>query len=481
VKFIISKSIDKDKAFIVRKSDLGIRWDPYYFIPSLVALEDRVKKVTPNRLRDFVLRMSGGATPSTSESDTHYTEASDGIPFIRVQNLSTSGKLDLQDCKRITRSTHKGLLARSRLFGGELLVKITGVGRMAIASVVPEGFEANINQHIVAIKTDGKKTSEALAAYMNLDIAEHLASRRSTGGTRPALDYPALLSIPIVYDEQIPRLISIAVQRFDKQNVAAKELLSQLDGLLLRELGITLPPELPNTAESRIFRRRFLQITGGRFDPLYHQGKILNFLSSGEYKIEPLRDHVKYFLTGFAAGRSDQGEAEEGILQIRPTNLSEDRELIFDRNVFIPVSELARRQSDVLKRGEILFNNTNSQELVGKSVYFDLEGKYFCSNHITRIATKQESVEPRFLCHLLNLYQRRGTFYKLCVNWNNQSGVGVDILRDIPIPIPKLQRQFEIVTRLDQIRVKAHDMRREAEEELREAKRRIETIILSQS
>jgi hypothetical protein len=79
---------------------------------------------------------------------------------------------------------------------------------MAVASVVPQDFEGNINQHIVAIRTKDAKTSEALAAYLNLDIAEQLASRRSTGGTRPALDYPALLSIPIISDQRIPQLVS---------------------------------------------------------------------------------------------------------------------------------------------------------------------------------------------------------------------------------------------------------------------------------
>jgi hypothetical protein len=158
--------------------------------------------------------MAGGATPSTTEAETHYTESADGLPFIRVQNLSTTGRLNLDDCKRITRSTHEGLLGRSRLSGGELLVKITGVGRMAVASVVPEEFEGNINQHIVAIRTKDIETSQALAAYLNLDIAEKLASRRATGGTRPALDYPALLSLPVILDSRISERINVAVERY---------------------------------------------------------------------------------------------------------------------------------------------------------------------------------------------------------------------------------------------------------------------------
>ena len=151
MRFSLSKAVNPSKVFLTRKAEMTGRWDPSYFRPELVALEISVRKVTPHRLRDFVQRMAGGATPSIKEAETHYTECTDGVPFIRVQNLSTTGRLNLEDCKRITRSTHEGLLARSKLSGGELLVKITGVGRMAVASVVPDGFEANINQHIVAI------------------------------------------------------------------------------------------------------------------------------------------------------------------------------------------------------------------------------------------------------------------------------------------------------------------------------------------
>ena len=58
---------------------------------------------------------------------------------------------------------------------GDLLVKITGVGRMAIASVAPEGVIGNTNQHMVVVKTGNKEISKYLARYLNLDIIEKRA------------------------------------------------------------------------------------------------------------------------------------------------------------------------------------------------------------------------------------------------------------------------------------------------------------------
>lgn len=485
MRFSLNKLIDPAKVFLVRKSDVTGRLDPFYFRPEIVALENRVRKVTANRLRDFVVSMAGGATPSTKEAEIHYTDNEDGIPFIRVQNLTTTGRLNLEDCKRITRSTHEGLLARSRLKGGELLVKITGVGRMAVASVVPEAFEGNINQHIVVIRTKDKETSEMIAAFLNLDIAERLASRRSTGGTRPALDYPALLSIPVVFDDRIPKLMHAAVEKFQKRNEEATSLLAKSDDVLLDQLGIPRQPEPLNTIENRIFQIAFSEVTGRRWDPLFHQGDVLYFVRSDKCSLPKLGHLTAYFLTGFAAGRNDQDDEENGIIQIRPTNMSNERDLVFRRNVYITANEVVTRKVDVLKKGEVLFNNTNSQEQVGKTAYFNLDGEYFCSNHITRIATIPDRLNARYLAYVLNLYQRQKVFFRLCTNWNNQSGVGTDILQRLPIPIPldttkkdNLTRQAEIVAHLDAIRQQANDLRRQAADDLEKAKRQIEEIIL---
>ncbi|NDU98930.1 restriction endonuclease subunit S, partial [Spirosoma terrae] len=131
----------------------------------------------------------------------------------------------------------------------------------------------------------------------------------------------------------------------------------------------------------------------------------------------------------------------------------------------------------LLVPGEVLFNNTNSQELVGKTVYFDIDGEYFCSNHITRIKTN-ERLSGEFLTHLFNLYQRRKVFFKSCINWNNQSGINTDILRGIRIPLPSISVQKTIAEHIDDIRQQAQSLRQQAERDFAEAKQEIERMIL---
>jgi restriction endonuclease S subunit len=188
------------RMFVRKFSEVnGGRLDPFFHIPYLVRLDNLFKSKAGASLRHYANSYASGATPSKDESDIHYTTADKGIPFIRVQNLSITGELQLTDLVYITHETHNGMLNRSKVFEGDLLVKITGVGRMAVASIAPEGFVGNINQHVVVIRTGSKEVSRWLATFINLDSVEKIASKRATGGTRPALDYPALFSLPIIF------------------------------------------------------------------------------------------------------------------------------------------------------------------------------------------------------------------------------------------------------------------------------------------
>jgi type I restriction enzyme S subunit len=289
-------------------------------------------------------------------------------------------------------------------------------------------------------------SGEYLTALLRSHSIVGITSLLMTGNTLPRLHVSDIEQLPIpVPPKPIQEKVVVMWHGALKQRAVclaqAQQLLQSLDDVLLDELGISRKPEPPNTLESRIFKSKFSAVTGHRWDPLFNQADVFAFIRDAKCDLKRMGSQVEYFITGFPAGRSDQVDEEDGgVIQIRPTNVNDDRELIFLRNVYIAAEELKTRRADVLKRREVLFNNTNSQEQVGKTVWFDLEGDYFSSNHITRIGTKSAELNPQYLAALLNLYQRRKVFFKLCTNWNNQSGVGSDILARMPIPMPKPAR-----------------------------------------
>jgi len=372
--------------------------------------------------------------------------------------------------KYINKETHEGYLKRSQVKEGDLLIKITGVGRMAIASVAPKGFIGNTNQHMVVIKTDSRKTSEYLANYLNLDIIEKIATRRATGATRPALDYNALKSIPIIENIDFS-IIEYAEIKKKKIEDKAYELLANIDTFLLKELGIQIRKQHYSLKE-RIFTSMFSEVTGERLDPIYYHSDLSKFLT-GKYPNVDLKSVTIKFKSGIGAGKQDQAMGRDGIIHIRPTNIDENGFLKFNRNIYIPIDSYF----DKIDIDDILFNNTNSQELVGKTAILK-EEKVFCySNHITKIKVDRDKILPDFLWVILNFYQRNNVFFTICTNWNNQSGIGLELLKTLKIPLPPIDKQKEIADYIQNLHFKSKLLKQEAVNLLEKAKKEVEKMI----
>lgn len=205
----IPKFEDK-MCYTVLSDDLRGRLDPYYYYPEFLELEKQVLKNTKKTLGDYIISISSGATPNRSQDDELYSDCKEGIPFLRVQNISEEG-LNLDDVKYITKDVHENLLKRSQVKPGNVLVTITG--RIASSCVVPEGFEGNINQHSVVIHTKDLETSKCISTYLNSYAGRKLALRRASGGSRPALDYKAIKSIPVILNSKLVLIMEKAYSK----------------------------------------------------------------------------------------------------------------------------------------------------------------------------------------------------------------------------------------------------------------------------
>ena len=176
-----------------------------------------------------------------------------------------------------------------------------------------------------------------------------------------------------------------------------------------------------------------------RLDPLYYGSDFTKFFKH-PYSVR-LKDVCINFSSGFGAGKNEQTTKDNGYIQIRPTNIDNDGFLKYEKNVYVPL----HKGVPFVKKGTVLFNNTNSQEWVGKTALLQEDSKLYTSNHITSIIVNSSKVISEYLWIVLNIYQRNKVFYSICTNWNNQSGVGIDLLQSVKVPIPPISSQQEIV------------------------------------
>ena len=151
--------------------------------------------------------------------------------------------------------------------------------------------------------------------------------------------------------------------------------------------------------------------------------------------------------SGFACGTSDGNES--GIPHLRPMNISTDGRLVWEGTKYISERVFSDKSDYLLRAGDILFNNTNSKELVGKTCFVDQDIRAGFSNHMTRIRLDTTKMMPRLLAVLLHQLWRRGRFLDLCHKWVGQAGINNTILSTIEILLPPIDIQRRIAAELE--------------------------------
>lgn len=98
-----------------------------------------------------------------------------------------------------------------------------------------------------------------------------------------------------------------------------------------------------------------------------------------------------------------------------------------------------------LRPRDVLFNNTNSAELVGKSALFEgFEEPVVFSNHFTRIRTDDDRLAPEFLAVWLQERWISGLFRRICHRWVGQAAVQRERLLELEVPLPDIREQRRI-------------------------------------
>lgn len=441
-----------------------------------MALEASVLAQGAKPLRSFVLKMASGATPSVVEFDKYYAQdaESGGVPFIRVQNLSETGELKLDDVKYINEATHMGMLKRSQIEENDLVIKITGVGRMAISSVPPIGFRGNINQHSVVAKTSSRQVSELVAAYLNSDIGEKLASRRATGGTRPALDYPALRSIPIVFDERIFEMAKTAREERQSKEEKAARLLAGIDDYLLNELGISMPPEPTNTIENRTFKTSFTKVSGNRFDPFFNKTyfyDVKESVAKGKYGAVFLKQTITGLLVKGYLPKQEEKEGDNKVVQINSINMDGTIDLdnlLTAKDVFNAYQELKQDDNLVVITGAT----------IGKVGYWSYPGKYYLGGDIVKFQTDKRRFDPYFVYAFLRCKPSQIEI-KRNVTGATNGHLSPDDVKHLLIPAPPLSVQQMIAKEVRVRTEEAHQLLVQAKMDFEAAKKEIEKLILN--
>jgi type I restriction enzyme, S subunit len=157
----------------------------------------------------------------------------------------------------------------------------------------------------------------------------------------------------------------------------------------------------------------------------------------------PVGEVVAEAQPGFPSGRHNSSGA--GVPHLRPMNVSRDGLIDLSTLKFVE-----RPDGQRITSGDVLFNNTNSPELVGKTAFFDRVGEWAYSNHMTRLRPSA-AIDGRFLAIQLHWLWISGAYVAVINNHVNQASVSTKtLLSRVEVVVPPLAEQRRIVATIEE-------------------------------
>ena len=157
-------------------------------------------------------------------------------------------------------------------------------------------------------------------------------------------------------------------------------------------------------------------------------------------KLIQISDNIK---PGFPCGKHNR--EGKGVPHIRPMNIDIKGGINLSNIKYVNVEEY-----DSLKKGDVLFNNTNSSELLGKTTYIQIDTNWAYSNHMTRIRINNSIAKSEWISFYLHYLYISGFYQSICIHHVNQSSINSKVLSEkIPIPLPPIAEQKQIVEEIE--------------------------------
>lgn len=409
------------------------RVDAHFFNPKYFETIEQMEKYHKDKknigftlIKNLLIKsktnLTGGATPT----GTPYVTEDEGIKFLRVQNVRKY-RLDIDNVVYIARPYHEVEIKRSQLKPFDILLTITGV-TYGFSAMVPADFgEANINQHCVKMEVDSNKIyPEYLCCFLNCFLAKVQMDRLVTGGTRPALDYPSIKLINVLFPKSIDnqqiiaektmKIVNEAYNRFNKK----QEMLSDLDNTIINSLQM----KLPDKKEEKYFIGDISN--GDRIDAIFYSPFYKKFLELiRKHPHKPLKKLVK--------------PAKKITPDIQEFYSVLDQRGIEEKTGRCTVKELTDISSNkvVLQKGNIFVSCLNPTK--GKSLFVDdkLDG-YIVSTEFKPLQIISDEILPEYLIAILRsniaLTQWK---YMITGSTPSRARIGENELYNTLIPVPE--------------------------------------------
>lgn len=465
--FQLSAHIDANKVFLVSRSNLKNRWDPKKVFFSQKYSKSPYEIATLGKLLQI--------SPQYGANERGIERTSKNQPrYIRITDINSFGELSndmgvtAENCEQQYFLNHNDLLiARSGNTVGKSYIhnidknsqeKFLFAGYM-IRFIVNSNIALPLYVFLFTQLSVYKRWVEAIqrvAGQPNINAEEYRS-----------LELPLP---PLKEQKNITNKYIISLETKQKKEQEAQDLLDSIDDYLIQELGIELP-EVDNSLENRVFKTSSRKIINSRWDTRYHSYFNLLLEQNFKHEIMCLRNVVNISPQYGLNDSAINPEKETDIRFIRITDIDNNGNLKSDnwKTVLNPLPQY------LLEKNDILFARSGS---VGRCyIHQDLSRQAVFAGYLIRFKVITNKINPLYLFYYCNT-----SFYKKWVEAierpSVQSNINAQEFMSLPLILPSLREQNQIVAHIQSIREQAKQLQHEAQQQFEDAKKEIERMIL---
>ena len=436
---------------------------------------DSVYLYPSEKLGQIVSTFSGGTPSKKGDEVNLYWGGS--IPWVSPKDFKSFYLYDSED--HITEKAVDDSATQRVISDSVLVVVRSGILKHTLPVAINK-VEVTINQDIKVLVPNDSVLPDYLGFYLKVFEKKILSLCVKHSTTVQSVNTSEFLSLdipvpPISTQEKLIIFMKKSLKKYRSKLREATELLLGKNQYVLQRVGLAFDKN-----ESYMYAIELKELEK-RLDADYYSPQFSGFRRQIEtcmYPSATIGEISDQIISGFAAGKQDQADDlsdNQRVPHLRPFSITPEGELSFETQKFVPKSRL--KDEDYCQKNEVIFNNTNSPDLVGKTTVFDSDVLCAVSNHMTRITVK-ENVNPYYVAAFFNVLLSIGYWKLLCTNFNNQAGINIDTLKKVKIPLPPKEIQNQIAAELMQRRSQANALRKQAIKEWNEAKAHFEKELL---
>jgi restriction endonuclease S subunit len=353
-------------------------------------------------------------------------------PFIQTGDIVKASQNN--DKIIFTQTLNELGLSVSKLFQPDILI-ITIAANIGDTAILT--YPACFPDSLVTITP---KNSEVSVRYLNVyfkyvkDYLVNLAPQSAQKNINLQQLSPTPVVIPpLDIQANIVSIFENAYIQKQQKEAEAAALLASIDGYLLQELGITLPPP---SEKKTYFLTRSSQVSGGRFDPFYNQvefEKNKTVVKNGQYEAIPLKHLVEKLIKGKLPKDEEKG-GDLNVIQINSIN----------PDGHIDISDLLTAKSIFTREQQMQLNDVLvviTGATIGKVAIWELKENeyYFLGGDIVKFKCL-DNVNPQFIFAWLRCQNSQIEIKKNVTGATNGHLSPSDI-GNILIPLPHLKNK----------------------------------------